>query len=366
MKKRKALIAGLSMLTLGATAFAAKPAQAQSVKLNYWLWDSNQLPMYQQCAANFTKANPGITVDVQQKGWDDYWTGITAGFVSGTAPDVFTDHLAKYPEFANNDQIVDLAPLIAKDKVDTKQYLSGLYDVWGKNGKQYGLPEGLGHDRVFYNKNMVTKAGVTDAELANMTWDPKTGGTFEKVLKKLTVRRQGQERRPGRLQQEEDQGLRPRHTVGRRVRPDRVEPLRRIERLQVQQWTLGHVVQLCRPEARRDPAVARRPRQQEGPRARVQRHQGHRPRHAVQGPEGRHDHRRFVEHRYVHQARLPGWLRHAPEGTAGTQVDVQRSGRLDLEGLQAPGRSLAVPQVPGFARRVKWTWSARPASCSRP
>jgi multiple sugar transport system substrate-binding protein len=187
MKNRRALVAGLSLLTIGAAALTAAPAHAQGVKLTYWLWDSNQLPMYQQCAANFTKANPGITVDVQQKGWDDYWTGITTGFVAGTAPDVFTDHLAKYPEFANNDQIVDLAPLIAKDKIDTKQYLSGLYDVWGKSGKQYGLPKDWDTIAVFYNKNMVTKAGITDADLANMTWDPKTGGSFEKILKKLTV-----------------------------------------------------------------------------------------------------------------------------------------------------------------------------------
>jgi multiple sugar transport system substrate-binding protein len=187
MKKRTALAAGLSMLTIGVAGLTAIPAQAQTTKLTYWLWDSGQLPMYEQCAANFTKANPSITVEVQQKGWDDYWTGITTGFVSGTAPDVFTDHLAKYPEFAGNDQIVDLAPLIAKDKVDTKQYLPGLYDVWGKNGKQYGLPKDWDTIGVVYNKNMVTKAKITDAELASMTWDAKTGGSFEKVLKKLTV-----------------------------------------------------------------------------------------------------------------------------------------------------------------------------------
>ena len=53
-----------------------------------------------------------IFYGIEQIGWDDYWTGITTGFVSGTAPDVFTDHLAKYPEFAKNNQLVDLAPLI--------------------------------------------------------------------------------------------------------------------------------------------------------------------------------------------------------------------------------------------------------------
>ncbi len=187
MKHRKALAASLSLVTIGSVAFAAAPARAQDVKLTYWMWDSNQLPMYQQCAKNFEAATPGVKVDLQQKGWDDYWTGITTGFVSGTAPDVFTNHLAKYPEFANNSQIVDIAPLIAKDKVDKGQYLAGLYDLWGKNGKQYGLPKDWDTVAVFYNKNLVAKAGVKEADLANMTWDPKTGGTYEKIIKRLTV-----------------------------------------------------------------------------------------------------------------------------------------------------------------------------------
>ena len=188
MKKTKAVSAGLAMLALAGTAFVSSPAKAaDDVKLTYWLWDSNQLPMYQACADAFTKANPTIKVELQQKGWDDYWTGITTGFVSGTAPDVFTDHLAKYPEFATNNQIVDLAPYIAKDKVDSKQYLTGLFDLWGRQGKQFGLPKDWDTIAVFYNKAMAAKAGVTDADFANATWNPKTGGTFETIIKKLTV-----------------------------------------------------------------------------------------------------------------------------------------------------------------------------------
>ena len=70
------------------------------------LWDANQLPAYEACAAAFTEANPNITVEIEQLGWDDYWTDITTGFVSGTAPDVFTDHLNFYPEFAETQQIL--------------------------------------------------------------------------------------------------------------------------------------------------------------------------------------------------------------------------------------------------------------------
>ena len=67
-------------------------SQAQ-VNLDYWLWDANQLAPYQQCVDDFEAANPGVTVRVSQTGWGDYWTALTTGFVAGTAPDVFTNHL---------------------------------------------------------------------------------------------------------------------------------------------------------------------------------------------------------------------------------------------------------------------------------
>ena len=68
-------------------------------QVTYWLWEAAQLPAYQACQKAFEAKNPKIKVKIEQYGWDDYWSKLTTGFVSGTAPDVFTDHLAKYPEW---------------------------------------------------------------------------------------------------------------------------------------------------------------------------------------------------------------------------------------------------------------------------
>jgi ABC-type glycerol-3-phosphate transport system substrate-binding protein len=37
------------------------PAQA-ATEINYWLWDSNQLPSYKACAEAFEKKNPDIKI----------------------------------------------------------------------------------------------------------------------------------------------------------------------------------------------------------------------------------------------------------------------------------------------------------------
>jgi len=162
-----------------------------SVTLNYWLWDGNQLPSYQQCAAAFTAKNPNITIKITQSGWGDYWTGISTGFVSGNAPDVFTDHLAKFPQFVQLNQIMDLQPMIDQDKTPTDIYYPGLADLWTKDGKRYGLPKDWDTIAVVYNADMLKAAGIDPAIMQNWTWNPQDGGTFEQTIAKLTIDKNG-------------------------------------------------------------------------------------------------------------------------------------------------------------------------------
>lgn len=159
----------------------------EAVTLEYWLWDSNQLPAYQQCADAFMAKNPNIKINLTQKGWDDYWSGIQNGMIAGNAPDVFTDHLAKYPEFASKEQLVDIQPFITRDGVDMTVYLKGLADLWGRDGKQYGLPKDWDTIAIVYNKDMLDKAGVTLDEVNSATWNPDDGGTFAQLIAKLTL-----------------------------------------------------------------------------------------------------------------------------------------------------------------------------------
>jgi multiple sugar transport system substrate-binding protein len=170
----------------GSFFFAGSPAEAVT-EINYWLWDNNQLPAYQDCAAAFEKQNPDIKIKITQTGWFDYWNGLNTAFVSGTAPDVITDHLARYPEFIQNNLLVDLAPLIARDKVPTNIYLGDLVKVWGRNGKQYGLPKDWDTVGLIYNKAMLEKAGIDPKSLSDLNWNPKDGGSFGQLIAKLTI-----------------------------------------------------------------------------------------------------------------------------------------------------------------------------------
>lgn len=174
----RTLIAALTALAIGA-------ASAQ-VTLDYWLWDANQVAPYQQCVDEFTAAT-GINVRLTQTGWGDYWTAITTGFVAGTAPDVFTNHLAKYPEFAENEQLVDIQPLLQRDGLDLGVYIDGLAELWTRDGARFGLPKDWDTIAVVYNVEMLEAAGVSVEELNSATWNPVDGGSFGDIIRRLTL-----------------------------------------------------------------------------------------------------------------------------------------------------------------------------------
>ncbi len=184
MKRRitRALAAATALATLSSTG-----ARADDVTLTYAMWDANQAPVYRQCAERFMSAHPGVRIEIKQDSWDNYWTTLSTGFVSGTAPDVFVNHLSRFPEFLANGVMVDLTDRIAADKVDMKAYIPGLAETWNKDGRQWGLPKDWDTIALVYNKKMLADAGLKAEDLQNLDWNPKDGGSFEKALARLTV-----------------------------------------------------------------------------------------------------------------------------------------------------------------------------------
>jgi len=176
----------LIKILLASSIFAGVPAYAVT-EINYWLWDSNQLPSYQACAEAFEKKNPDIKIKITQTGWFDYWTALSTAFVSGTAPDVFWNHLSRYPDFVENNLLVDLTPLISRDNVPTDIYIGGLVKVWGRGAKQYGLPKDWDTIGIVYNKAMLARAGIDPKSLWNLDWNPSDGGSFGKLIAKLSI-----------------------------------------------------------------------------------------------------------------------------------------------------------------------------------
>ncbi|MCX4579729.1 sugar ABC transporter substrate-binding protein [Streptomyces sp. NBC_01571] len=186
----RTVVALTGALALSLVSGCAKGGAAGSSAhtVTYWLWDANQLPAYQACAKDFEKENPGLRVDITQLGWNDYWTKLTASFIAGTQPDVFTDHIQKFGQFAG---LKVLEPLDGLG-IENSSYQSGLAANWtGQDGRRYGAPKDWDTVALFYNQKMTGAAGLSARDLNSLSWNPRDGGTFEKAVAHLTVDENG-------------------------------------------------------------------------------------------------------------------------------------------------------------------------------
>ena len=195
--RRIRVIAVVALLSVGLVACGGGAEQQATdttgpVTLRYWLWDSAQLPPYEQCAADFTAQNPDINISLELYGWGDYWNNLTTSFAAGTAPDVFADHLARYPEFSLNEVLLPLNEFIERDNVDLDKYVPGLVELWTTpDGTHYGLPKDWDAVAIVFNADMLAEAGVSEDELHDATWNPDDGGTFEDIMARLAVDENG-------------------------------------------------------------------------------------------------------------------------------------------------------------------------------
>ncbi|MFF8024479.1 ABC transporter substrate-binding protein [Streptomyces sp. NPDC007896] len=147
--------------------------------------------MTQVCAKDFEKANPGVTVKISQYGVTDYFTKLTAGFVAGKAPDAFQNSVQFFPQYADQHQLLPLDDYIKRDNFDLSRFSVGV-DSWKyTDGKQYGLPLDWAATGLYYNTDMLSKAGYTAKDVQNLDWNLDNGGTIGKMIAHLTLDTKG-------------------------------------------------------------------------------------------------------------------------------------------------------------------------------
>ncbi|ATG55625.1 sugar ABC transporter substrate-binding protein [Brachybacterium ginsengisoli] len=195
---RRRLLQGSAVLAAGAagagalSACGGAAAPSGATQIDYWLWDANQLPAYSAAIDLFMSKNPDIFVRITQMGWDDYWTKLTASFVAEAGPDAFADHLARYPEFVNLGVLAPLDGLAPLEDITADRFQDGLQELWSdQGGTRYGIPKDYDTIAVLYDKNMLAEEGLTPEDLEDLDWNPEDGGTFEKMLARLTKDKNG-------------------------------------------------------------------------------------------------------------------------------------------------------------------------------
>jgi arabinogalactan oligomer/maltooligosaccharide transport system substrate-binding protein len=131
-------------------------------------WDTSneaENKVFKELAAEFEKANPGVTVDVQLVPFAEAQNKYKTAAQAGNAPDVMRTEVAWVSEFASLGYLQDLSGTILSQGTDdflATPMSSSMYD-----GKQYAVPQVTDAPALLYNKALLEKAGVE----APTTWD---------------------------------------------------------------------------------------------------------------------------------------------------------------------------------------------------
>ncbi|OIV38524.1 ABC transporter substrate-binding protein [Mangrovactinospora gilvigrisea] len=188
MSRRKSMaLAGALLLSAGAAACSPSSGGSSSnsakgtTTVTFRLWDDQVAKAYRQSFAQFQKANPKIHVDVQVVPWANYFTKLTSDVGGGNPPDIFWTNTSNFGIYADNHQLLDVGTPL---KDEQSGWQKSVTDLYTRNGTVWGVPQLWDSIALYYNKDLVKKAGVNPADL---TWDP-TGknDTFLAAAKKLT------------------------------------------------------------------------------------------------------------------------------------------------------------------------------------
>jgi len=116
---------------------------------------------------------------------NEYLAKITAMMAAGSPPDVFFINNIDFPGLASRGVLKPLDPFIQRDKYPTGDIFPGILKAFQWEGAQYGLPRDVSNLVVFYNRNLLRKAGLPDPK-PDWTWDD-----FLRYAKALTVEKDG-------------------------------------------------------------------------------------------------------------------------------------------------------------------------------
>ncbi|HEY4387874.1 MAG TPA: sugar ABC transporter substrate-binding protein [Ktedonobacteraceae bacterium] len=181
--KLESKLARRDVLKLGSTLTAAsliapflascgKPLSSiQSKTLQVYINAGHTYDAYQQVIDKFQQDNAGWKVNLQPYQWPDMRTKILADFAAGNVPDLVEEPGGWVPEFAVSGRLRSLQPYI---KGDGKSM--GFPDDWQSytvtrntiNNEVYGIQLHLTCMLLFYNKDMLSQAGITQPPA---TWD---------------------------------------------------------------------------------------------------------------------------------------------------------------------------------------------------
>ncbi len=179
MKRYSMLSSLLAIMMLFLVACGGGSNGSGKVTINWWHISTAdpQLTIFKNYAAAYMKAHPNVDIKITVIANDPFKTKLNTAMQAGTPPDIFQSWGGGVlQQYAAAGLLKDITPDLQQGGWGDSFGKAGL-DLYSYNGKTYGVPWDLGAVGFWYNKDLFTKAGITDT--------PKTWDDFLNVIKQL-------------------------------------------------------------------------------------------------------------------------------------------------------------------------------------
>jgi multiple sugar transport system substrate-binding protein len=181
----KNIISRLTVLSI--CTFGVIPVFGQA-QLKFWVGSSTaerEKKAYERLVAEYNQKNPKVQVKMEiVPGSETDATKLMTAVRSGAGPDVYVLDRFTVAQRAATGLLRDITPLVAKEGKDLgADYLDFAWKEVVYQNKVYGLPIGTDVRALFYNKKMLTEAGIDPGEL-----DPAKGPISFDRLREIASR----------------------------------------------------------------------------------------------------------------------------------------------------------------------------------
>jgi len=164
------LIAGrrsfAALAMLGALGLATSASRADTLRVVVGHYSDGTQAIFEGMAKDFMAAHPEHEVKVEVIQWDNLQQRLTTDIAGGTAPDIAMIGTRWLVDFVKNDIAEPLNSYMTDEFKG--RFIESFMSPSTIDGELYGLPVAASARAMYYNKDLLAKAGVTEPPA---TWD---------------------------------------------------------------------------------------------------------------------------------------------------------------------------------------------------
>ena len=167
--------------SLLAVAAALMSGSAFADPLTFWNgFTGPDRPTIEAITKEWSDKHPDTPVQMDIEPWDSMLQKLQASLASGEGPDVVAFDSSQLPRYADSGFILDLTEYVKPGSgLDPSVWSDGLKQALQYDGKYYAAPMNFATLLMYYNKDILAKAGITAP--------PTTWAEWIDVIKKTTV-----------------------------------------------------------------------------------------------------------------------------------------------------------------------------------